>query len=93
MMSSALSQPGEPTLNLACARRAKFFAVSMSPSMSAPFGAGELRVRDLALLLIGHGELAVADRGERLLLEPGAKIRDGVVEQTASPPQARRRRA
>ena len=46
-----------------------------------PFGARQLRIRDLALLLIRHGELAVADRGERLLLQPGAKILDRLVDR------------
>ena len=68
-------------MSLACARLAKFLRRFDVAVDERAFGAGKLRVRDLALLLIGHGELPVADRGERLLRQAGAEIGDRVVEQ------------
>ena len=56
-MSSAFTQPGEPTGKRVLARAASSRAVLTSPRDEGGLRGGEIGLREIALAAIGHGEL------------------------------------
>ena len=79
MISSALTQPGEPIGKRVLARAASWRAVLMVAAHERGLRRGEIGLRKVALAAIGHGELGIAVDRFGLAGKRGAQQRDRLV--------------
>ena len=78
-MSSAFTQPGEPTGKRVLARAASWRAVLSVAAHEGGLRGGEIGLREVALAAIGHGELGIGVRRFRLALQRRLQQRDRFV--------------